>query len=184
MIWLGVRDIVFSPIGRHQFILVQASNLPRTQLGNEQRIWRAAIGGGRIGFTLAATNRDGRLRTRINDRNDLAAARHILRGSRVTGPVSHPALREIGYTGSETSFLANLLRLAANYSINERQQNIRYPWLGWGVNSNSWTRQLVRMAGGSVNPDMPGFDAHVYKHIPSIYFQAVCPKDPRPVVNP
>jgi len=67
--------------------------------------------------------------------------------------------------------------------INEREDNIPYPFSGLAVNSNSWAQSVILAANGKVSDDFKGLDVSHGMRIPSIYFQAICPAIPRPKVN-
>lgn len=54
---------------------------------------------------------------------------------------------------------------------------------GLSVNSNSWAQSLILAANGQVDNNFSGLDVSHALKIPSIYFQAICLKKPRPKVN-
>ena len=172
-IYVLARDLKFSPVGTHQFIVLvpEDPNFPgATDLGN-----------GVKGIVLGAQADAGRLRVRFRDGSDVRATQEYANPKDNVKPwwpdystEAHQA--EIGNRSVDT-LIQNVLDATDNYIANENESNIPYPYWPVGdekVNSNSWVQSIIEYVVGP--GAVPGHfdysrDLLHENRIPEPYFQ-------------
>lgn len=183
-IFAAARDLAgLSPIGTHQFIVIEPKQRPFPVFRRNGRVITArGLGAGRFGFVIGAQNRvtlRGRvLKMEFFERSDHEATREIFDPER-----RHPLVpdfsgvaREVEFAGdaSEAAKIREVFWLVSNYAYNVETDPIRYPTAGLGYNSNSWVGSVIAHAGGCVNNNFPGFDVGHNHRIPRTYFIPEC----------
>ena len=188
-VYVGARDLAgnFAFIGTHQFLVIapDPGSVPPVILPSGKTIFPRTLGNGKSGYIVGAQNR-GRLLVEYFEKSDyLATLEHF-------NPNKHrkwykadldAELALVKHNNNDSIFIRKLFFLINNYIINEREDNIPYPFSGLAVNSNSWAQSVIAAANGKVIEDLKGLDIFHNKRIPAIYFQAICPATPRPKVN-
>ena len=192
-VYIAARDLAEFPIGTHQFlIIIPTSNKDylaiSTHYNHNHAIVPKNLGDGTYGFVVGAQNK-GRLKVDFFERSDYLSTKEFYAPKKNTTtkwykPDFDLEVAEVDYNSrDESQFISKLLRLIVNYIINEELESIPYPIAGFGTNSNSWAQSVIRVAGGKVKENFSGADINHKNRIHSIYFQAICPKKPRPRIN-
>ncbi|WP_102795863.1 hypothetical protein [Bowmanella denitrificans] len=187
--YVGARDLAgrLAFVGTHQFIVLLPENgvYPTVVLPDGRSVQPRKLGKQQHGFVIGAQN-NGRLIVEYFEKSDYQATLEFF------DPVTHTRwyrsdfdteMRIVKHDIGGTEFIRKIIRLVNNYIINEQQDNIPYPFSGLNVNSNSWTQSLIHAANGKVSGNFTGLDISHDKRIPAIYFEAICPVEPRPKVN-
>jgi len=184
-VYVGARDLSGLAIGTHQFIVLTYEHpLPLQNIAFSQ-VTTKLLGGNTRGIVIGAQNR-GNLAVEFFEKGDLTAAMEFFGGIETKWHKSDydTQLMEVD-CGSlpDPEAKRRVLNLIESYLLNQRNDPIKYPTAGLGVNSNSWAQSVIQYSGGKVSGDMKGFDISNSKRVPSTYFKAVCLNKPRVQVN-
>ena len=166
-IYVAARDLAgsFSVIGTHQFIIISpdTGKAPPAILPDGSVVKPRLLGNGKSGYVIGAQNR-GRLVVEYFEKSDYRATLEHFAPEKYKKWYKadlDTELDQVIHAGNDATFIRKILLLVNNYMINEREDNIPYPFSGLAINSNSWAQM----------------------RIPAIYFQAICPVTPRPKIN-
>ena len=188
-VYVAARDLAGSIafVGTHQFIIIipDSGSVPPVRMPNGKVLSARNLGNGKFGYVIGAQNK-GRLIVEYFETSDYRAAREHFNPKKFRKwykPDLDAELRSVKHKGSDSEFIRKILFLVGSYILNEQEDNIPYPFAGLSVNSNSWVQSLIVAANGQVNDNFSGLDASHALRVPQIYFQAICPKKPRPKVN-
>jgi hypothetical protein len=188
-VYVGARDLAGSMafIGTHQFLVIapDSGKAPPAILPDGKTVFPKNLGNSKSGFVIGAQNR-GRLIVEFFEKSDYQATLEHFNPDKYRKWYKtdlDAELIQVKHNSNDMAFIAKILFLINNYIINERDDNIPYPFSGLAVNSNSWAQSVILAANGKVASDFKGLDISNNKRIPAIYFQAVCPAIPRPKVN-
>lgn len=188
-VYVAARDLAgkIAFIGTHQFLIIipDSGSTPPVRMTNGKVVYPKNIDKGKFGYVIGAQNK-GRLVVEFFEASDYRATLEHFNPKKYRKwhkPDLDAELKLVKYKGTDSEFIRRILFLVSNYIINEQEDNIPYPFAGLSVNSNSWAQSLILAANGQVSSNFSGFDASHTLRIPPIYFQAFCPKNPRPSVN-
>lgn len=82
-----------------------------------------------------------------------------------------PELNKVEFEGVPDGIAINrIISLVENYSVNEIEMPIEYPFGGFGINSNSWAQTIIELAGGRAKSNMNGLDLSYQRRIERRYF--------------
>ena len=188
-VYVAARDLAgkLAFIGTHQFVIIvpDSGSTPPITIPNGKSISARNMGDGKFGYVIGAQNK-GRLVVEFFDVSDYRATLEYFNPKKYrkwNKPDLDAELSPVRHKDTDAEFIQRVLFLVNNYIINEREDNIPYPFAGLSVNSNSWAQSLIPAANGQVNSNFSGLDVSHSLRIPPIYFQAICPDRPRPKVN-
>ena len=188
-VYVAARDLAgnIAFIGTHQYVIIipDSGSTPPVTMPNGKTIYAKNVGNGKFGYVIGAQNK-GRLIVEYFEVSDYWATLEHFNPKKYRKwhkPDLDAELRLVKHKSTDPEIIRRILFLVSNYIINEQEDNIPYPFAGLSVNSNSWAQSLILAANGQVDNNFSGLDASHALKIPSIYFQAICPKKPRPKVN-
>lgn len=177
-VYVGVRDLAGAMfVGSHQYIVF----IPDTAAGNMRRLPRSGrtihtvnLGKGKMGFSIAGHNINGRLRIKINETSDLKAIKEAITGKAAQVLWDWDAeLHKVTHNTSDKEFIELVLRKIDIYTINEQANNIAYG--PFGNNCNKFAQSVIQYAGGKVVEDMGGIDYNHSGRFPRKLFNVVTP---------
>ncbi len=188
-VYVAARDLAgrIAFIGTHQFIIIvpDSGSTPPIKVANGKSLFPKNLGNGKFGYVIGAQNK-GRLVVEFFEVSDYRATLEYFNPKKYRKwhkPDLDAELKLVKHQGTDSEFIRRILFLVNNYIINEQEDNIPYPFAGLSVNSNSWAQSLIHVAKGQVGSNFSGLDASHTLRVPPIYFQAYCPRVPRPKVN-
>lgn len=188
-VYVAARDLAgkLAFIGTHQFLIVipDSGLTPPVKMVSGKAIYAKNMGNGKFGYVIGAQNK-GRLIVEFFEASDYRATLEHFNPKKYRKwhkPDLDAELRLVKHKRTDSEFIRRVLFSVSNYIINEQEDNIPYPFAGLSVNSNSWAQSLILAANGQVNSNFSGLDRSHMLRVPPIYFQALCPKNPRPKVN-
>jgi len=176
-VYVGARDLAGKAfIGTHQFTIIVPDNPAAfsspVKIGGNSYSMRD-LGNGIKGFVIGAHNVNGRLMVKVFEASDYQATLEYYNPKKYTKWYSSDFDTEIAKCSSskqDTQFINDIFNAVNNYILNENKNNISYPALGYGVNSNSWAQSVIDAVGGHVRQNFSGVDWWNGGRVPGSYF--------------
>ena len=185
-VYIAARDLDGFAIGTHQFIVIETKSNPHPSAKLDNKIISPRVlGNGKLGYVLGAHNQTN-LVVEYFEKSDYKATLEYFDNKRVKfykSDYDTELIRVDFAKKHEQIAIREIFDLVNTYYLNQSIDEIKYPPVGLGVNSNSWVQTVISLVGGKAPNDLKGFDVSNNKTIPKTYFMPFCPVDPRPIIN-
>lgn len=202
-VYLAGRDLAGFPVGTHLLIVLVTGvskphlvsyrdpNVAHASVDKAYRLTPRDLGDGTTyGIVAGAQCKQSRLLLEYFEASDYQAVREHYNWSEYGSTFSsdfdtemHEA-KQTGATSISTGLLiGKILGLLSNYVESEASQNIPYPFMGNGLNSNSFAQSVLEYAGCTVTGDYNGLDLSGGLRLPKAYFEPHTPGRSLPSVN-